>query len=469
MPTIRARTRPRRQDLRARSGTVRERVPKPRRRFRAGRLLAALHGASETLQVVIEPEVAAWATLVTLTAGEGFAFNRAFLLLRDGDELRGRFGIGPRTREEAARVWAELRRDDAHPLEALADLEPGEIEREQAKHADLLARLSHPLVAGCGEWRRPFVARGQHPHPCVQHWVATLESNALAVIPMAASGHPWGVLLADNFVTQAPIYPGTLEAASTLANALRVALERTHLMNRLQEEEKRRIDSEHATAMVEAARALAHDLKNPLALAGGLARELLAGGLADAAASRRGLATIADAVRTAEERLAQLVDGLAARVAGVSLAVIDVGAVVERVVDSIRPLAAARRIHLLCYRPQRPMLGLAEPSFLERCVENLVGNALQSLREARATAGVARVAVVQDEGWVRVEVADNGPPLPPTLRADPFAGGVSTRARGTGLGLVSVRRLIDAMGGRVEYDEKEAGWVRFSLLLRRAE
>jgi signal transduction histidine kinase len=68
---------------------------------------------------------------------------------------------------------------------------------------------------------------------------------------------------------------------------------------------------------------------------------------------------------------------------------------------------------------------------------------------------------------VRVEVADNGPPLPALLRGDPFAGGVSTHARGTGLGLISVRRLMDAMGGRVEYDEREPGWVRFSLTLRR--
>jgi signal transduction histidine kinase len=467
MPTTRARREPRRQEVRGRSGFVRERLLKPRRRFRAGRLLAGLHRASEILQVVIEPDSAAWAALVTLTAGEGFGFNRAFILLSEGDELRGRFGIGPRTREEAARVWAELRRDDAHPLDAIADVEPREIERERLKHAELLARLSHPLVAACGEWRRPFVARGQHPHPCVRHWVAVLDSPALAVIPMIASGHPWGVLLADNFVTGAPIYPGTLEAASTLANALRVALERTHLMNRLKEEEKRRIASEHATALVEAARALAHDLKNPLALAGGLARELLDGDPAFAAASRRDLTTIAEAVQTAEERLAQLVDGLASRVAGVMLESVDAGAVVERVVNAIRPLASARRIHLVCYRPGRPVLALAEPSFLERCTENLVGNALQALRESQEQSGVVRVAVYLDEEAVRVEVADNGPPLPAPLRADPFSGGVSTRARGTGLGLVSVRRLMDAMGGRVEYDEREPGWVRFSLLLRR--
>ena len=466
MSTQRTRSGPRRE-LRGRAEFVRERLPKPRRRFRAGRLLAALHQASESLQVVIEPDAAAWAALVTLTAGEGFAFNRAFLLLSEGEELRGWFGVGPRSREEAAAVWGELRHTGVHPLAALARVEPGQIERERGKHAEVLGRLSHPVVGGCGGWRKPFVARGQHPHPCVRHWLEVLDSPALAVIPMLAADQPWGVLLADNFVTGAPIYPGTLEAASTLANALRVALERTHLLARLKDEERRRTASEHATALVETARALAHDLKNPLALAGGLARELIADGAGEGAGIRRDLATIADAVRTAEERLAQLVDGLAARVAGVTLAAVDVGDAVERVVNAIRPLANARKLHIVCYRPSGPELALAEASFLARCTENLVGNALQALREAQVDAGVVRVSVLADGSEVRIEVADNGPPLPPPLQGDPFAGGVSTHSRGTGLGLISVRRLMDAMGGRVEYDEREPGWVRFSLTLRR--
>jgi len=443
-------------------------LPKPRRRFRAGRVLAALHRALECLQVVMEPDAASWAALVTLTAGEGFAFNRAFLLLVEGDELRGWFGVGPRSREDAALVWTEMRRAGAHPLDALARVEPGELARERDKHAETLARLSCPLPAAVASLRKPFVARGQHALDCVRRWVAALDSPALAVVPLLAADRPWGVLLADNFVTGAPIFPGTLEAAATLANALRVALERTHLLARLKVEERRRADAEHATALLETARTLAHDLKNPLALAGGLAREIAARDAENAPDLRRDLATIADAVRAAELRLAQLVDGLAARAGGVALAPLDVGEVVQRVVDAIRPLAGARQIHLLCYRPGRPALAVGEPSFLERCAENLVGNALQALRESGRSSGVVRVAVVADGDSVRVEIADNGPPLPQALRVDPFSGGMSTHARGTGLGLLSVRRLMDAMGGRVEYDEREPGWVRFSLTLRRA-
>ncbi len=446
---------------------VRERSPKPRRRFRAGRVLAALHRASEILQVVIEPDAAAWAALVTLTAGEGFGFNRAFILLAEGDELRGRFGLGPRSREEAARVWAELRRDDAHPLDAIADVEPSVLEQERSKHAATLGRMSVPLEPAAAGWRRPFVGRAHHPDPIVRRWVEALDSPALAVIPMLAADRPWGILLADNFVTGAPIYPGTLEAASTLANALRVALERTHLLLRLKEEERRRTAAEHATTLIETARTLAHDLKNPLALAGGLARELADHLPEGAAAIARDLGTIAGAVLAAEGRLAQLVDELTSRVPGVTLVAVDVGEVVERAVTAIRPLAKARAIHMVCQLADETAMAMAEPSFLERCIENLVGNALQALREAQVIPGVVRVAVIVEDDGVRIEVADNGPPLPPSLRRDPFSGGVTTNRRGTGLGLVSVRRLVDAMGGRVEYDEREQGWVRFSLTLRR--
>jgi len=437
-------------------------------RFRTARLIATLHRVSEVLETVVEADQAAWAALVALTAGEGLGFNRAFLLLLHGEELQGAFGVGPRSRDEAAALWAEIHQRDLRPLERLARPDPQVVEGERSRHAALLSRLSHEVANGCAGWRRAFVGRANHPNLCVRHWIAVLDSEALAVLPMMSSDGPWGVVIADNFVTRAPIFPATLEAAQTIVHALRAALERTRLLDSLHEEQHRLLAAEHATTLLETARTLAHDLKNPLALAGGLARELLGAPPPAGDALFKHLAIIAAAVQRAEERLAQLADGLASQVSKVSLSSLDVGQVVGRAAAAFQPLADSRGIRVLFYRPARELLAIAEPSLLERCVENLLGNGLEALRETRPPSPVIRVAVFSRGDEIHVEIADNGPPLPGVLRADPFSGALAGHRTGTGLGLVSVRRLVDAMGGRVEYDEMEPGWVRFTVYLRRS-
>jgi signal transduction histidine kinase len=434
------------------------------RTIRPRRVLDLLRRVSEVLDTVVDPDVAAWSALVAYTAGEGLGFNRAFLLLTEGERMKGWFGVGPRNRDEARDLWAELRRRQVMPLEGLArpDQEAVRIERE--RHDVTLSALSHHLVKGCASWRRAFIGRGRHPNECVRHWVSVLESPELVVVPLMANGRPWGVVLADNFVTRAPIYHATLEVAETLGHYLRAALERTQLLQRFQDEKRRRMAAEHATALLETARTLAHDLKNPLALAGGLARELITAPPGDRETLARQLTIAADAVTRAEQRVGELVDGLATRADGISLRAVEVGDLAERVTGAFRPLASSRGVRLLCYHPARPVVAAAAIPSLERCLENLLANALEALG---GRGGEIQIAVREEPPWALVEVADNGQPLPPPLRGDPFAGGITTRRGGSGLGLASVRTLAEAMGGKVEYDEREPGWVRFTLFLRR--
>jgi signal transduction histidine kinase len=449
-------------------GPVRERHLRERgpalRTMRPRRVLDLLRRVSEVLETVVDSELAAWSVLVAFTAGEGLGFNRAFLLLAEGDRIRGTFGVGPRNREEARELWAELRRRQVMPLEGLARPDQEAVKLERERHEATLSALSHQVVRGCGTWRRAFIARGSHPNPCVRHWASVLESHELVVVPLMASGRPWGVVLADNFVTHAPIYHATLEAAETLSHYLRGALERTQLLQRFQDEKRRRMAAEHATALLETARTLAHDLKNPLALAGGLARELITAPPADRETLARQLTIAANAVTRAEQRVGELVDGLATRADGASLRQVDLGHLADRVTEAFRPLATSRAVRLLCYHPARAVVAAAATASLERCLENLLANALEALS---GRGGEIQVAVREEAPWVLVEVADNGQPLPPPLRGDPFAGGITTRRGGSGLGLASVRTLAEAMGGKVEYDEREPGWVRFTLYLRR--
>lgn len=88
-----------------------------------------------------------------------------------------------------------------------------------------------------------------------------------------------------------------------------------------------------------------------------------------------------------------------------------------------------------------------DPDILEQAVLNLLRNAMDAGSEVRVEAA---------PGWIRV--IDNGPGLPPEIRQKLFQPFVTTKAQGTGLGLVIVRNLVQALHGElVLRDAKPAG------------
>jgi signal transduction histidine kinase len=92
----------------------------------------------------------------------------------------------------------------------------------------------------------------------------------------------------------------------------------------------------------------------------------------------------------------------------------------------------------------------ADPMALRRVVENLVSNAVDSIRngDGRVTLATAAVGDVRD-GRVRLTVSDTGAGIPPELHARVFDDFYTTRTDGTGLGLSIVRRIVMDLDGAV--------------------
>jgi signal transduction histidine kinase len=87
---------------------------------------------------------------------------------------------------------------------------------------------------------------------------------------------------------------------------------------------------------------------------------------------------------------------------------------------------------------------------LTSLVSNLVGNAIKYMGDAP----LRRVVVhARDVGSrVRIEVDDTGPGVPLELRDrifEPYVRATESSVPGLGLGLATVRRLVDAHGGRL--------------------
>lgn len=128
---------------------------------------------------------------------------------------------------------------------------------------------------------------------------------------------------------------------------------------------------------------------------------------------------------------------------------VDLSAVTAAAVRDLEPEVRPHAELRFAAEPALEVLG--DPIDLRRVVDNLVRNAVEALAEALADADrpAIRVAARLDGAHVVLEVADNGPGIPPELGERVFDEGVTTKPTGTGLGLASVRRIVEAHGGAI--------------------
>ena len=94
-----------------------------------------------------------------------------------------------------------------------------------------------------------------------------------------------------------------------------------------------------------------------------------------------------------------------------------------------------------------------DPDRLRRVVINLVENAAQAMTEMPAADSRDRVLAVgtrQADGMAQIRIADTGLGIAPEILPKVFEPLFSTRGFGTGLGLPTVRQIVEQHGGAVE-------------------
>ena len=218
---------------------------------------------------------------------------------------------------------------------------------------------------------------------------------------------------------------------------------------------------------------LSHELRNPLAALAN-AGELLALQEGIETAVQFHARTI---VQRQVEQLRHLVDDLleVSRITSgrmqLKLERLDLNQVVERAVETVRPLIDQRK-HVLSVVPSsRPAWVSADASRLEQVVVNLLTNAAKySADEARI-----RVAVSQEPESCLLEVRDTGDGIAPELLPrifELFTQGKRSLERaqgGLGIGLSLVQRLVELHGGRVEARSTLGQGSEFVVSLPRIE
>jgi signal transduction histidine kinase len=104
---------------------------------------------------------------------------------------------------------------------------------------------------------------------------------------------------------------------------------------------------------------------------------------------------------------------------------------------------------------------LGDEDALKQAVWNVLLNAL----EAQPRGGEVAVSLRRSGTRAEIEVADRGPGLGDEARAQLFRPFFTTKTRGSGLGLVTTKRVIEQHGGEVRLQDRAGGGTQASLLL----
>jgi two-component system nitrogen regulation sensor histidine kinase NtrY len=133
----------------------------------------------------------------------------------------------------------------------------------------------------------------------------------------------------------------------------------------------------------------------------------------------------------------------------------------ELVKSAIFPQRVANAdIQYIFEGPERPCWVLCDGRLIVQALSNLLKNAAESVAArasgeggGEAAGGVTKVVLAEMQGFMRVDVIDNGVGLPKAERhrlTEPY---MTTRDKGTGLGLAIVRKVVEEHGGYLEFDD----------------
>lgn len=148
---------------------------------------------------------------------------------------------------------------------------------------------------------------------------------------------------------------------------------------------------------------------------------------------------------------------------------IGAGALVEDVIELLRPLAARMRVELRALGEAGEESVYADEHQLRQALVNLVMNAIRAAGESAG--GEVRIGTETRGQDVVIRVEDNGSGVPAALADRIFEPFFTTRAagEGTGLGLSISRRIIETHGGRLVLCPGAGQGAVFEIRLPRME
>ena len=225
------------------------------------------------------------------------------------------------------------------------------------------------------------------------------------------------------------------------------------MASRLKESKEKIIKAERLSAIGELASRFAHDLRNPLQVIR-LSLSILKEKYGSNSVISKDFARIERSIQRMSHQIEGVMDFIGTK--PLQLQTISVGEIIRSVIkndsipDSVKISYPPNDITIDCDREK-----------LEVVFENIFLNARQAMNDA----GTINIKLEENNGWVRLEIKDSGPGIPEEVLPKIFDPLFTTKQEGTGLGLSSVKNIIEQHNGTVHVKTETGLGTTFVLSL----
>ena len=102
-----------------------------------------------------------------------------------------------------------------------------------------------------------------------------------------------------------------------------------------------------------------------------------------------------------------------------------------------------------------------DPIKMRRIIVNLIKNAIEAMPDG----GKITVLTKKQKDKEIIQIADNGPGIPPDMLPGLFLKEQTTKMNGNGIGLISCRKIVEAHRGTIKVKNKEGKGTTFTISL----
>jgi len=143
----------------------------------------------------------------------------------------------------------------------------------------------------------------------------------------------------------------------------------------------------------------------------------------------------------------------------------DVNELVDDLIDFFTPQALSKGVQVRQALASGPLICKVDADVLKQAILNLLLNATQAM-DGR---GELIIRTESRQQQAKIDVIDTGPGIEPAEQEKIFEAYYTTKRGGTGLGLPTCRRIIEAHGGHIELVSEKGKGSNFTIYLPLAE